>query len=394
MREIYIKGGARREIAVTEDGRLCEYMIDHAAEGAAEAVYVGRVERVLTGMKAAFVNIGQEKNGFLPLEERSQTAVLPKLQSGMSVLVQVKKEAQGTKGAFLTRDITLCGETVLLMPMNRYIGVSSRIEEEEDREALRDLGKRMAKGQFGLVMRSAALSAEDSEIQDEVYQLLGEWEAIRHAAPTAHIPTLLHRPRTTLDMVLDDYRPRGIDRIVTDDPALAKQMVGIAPVMVAGEDMMEQSGLAHQRDKALERRVWLDSGGTLVIDPCEAMSVIDVNTAKFTGKRDLEQTVLRTNLEACGEIARQVRLRNLSGIILIDMIDMESEEHRVQVLTALSEAFSQDRIKTVIHGFTSLGLVEMTRKKSRLPLRDEWSVSCHACGGSGRNKIQEEEHHG
>lgn len=141
MREIYIKSGRPQEIAVVEEGRLCEYLLDQETDASAEAIYVGRVERVVPGMKAAFVDIGQEKNGFLPLEEHSKTAVLPKLQCGMSVLVQVKKEAQGTKGAFLTRDITLCGEYVLLMPMNRYIGISARIEEDETRAALHRLGR-------------------------------------------------------------------------------------------------------------------------------------------------------------------------------------------------------------------------------------------------------------
>ena len=390
MRELYVTAlsGDRRELAVAEDGCLCEYIVDETCSAAAEAVYLGRVVRVMSGMKAAFVDIGQEKNGFLPLEERSQSCQLPCLQDGMPVLVQVKKEAQGTKGAFLTRDITLCGEQVLFMPMNRYVGVSSRVTDEGEREALKTLGREISGGTFGLVMRHAAMEAGEEVLRAEVQALQETWERIAKAAPTAHVPSLIHRPRTQLDVLLDDYLPRGIDRVVTDDPAL--DIPGV-PVVTADDPM---AALRPQRDKALGRYVWLDCGGNLVIDRCEAMTVIDVNTAKNTGRRDLEQTILKTNLEACGEIARQLRLRNVSGVILIDMIDMTDPAHREAVLTALNTALQADRIKTVVHGFTSLGLVEMTRKKSRRPLADDWTEPCHACRGTGRIPKTEEEQHG
>ena len=391
MRTIYVKGGMQQEIAVCEDGKLVEYLLQRE-DNSTEAIYLGKVERVINGMKAAFVDIGQEKNGFLPLEEVSKTAILPKLQAGQRVLVQVKKEAQGTKGAFLTRDISLCGEYVLLMPMNRYIGVSSRIEDAQTREDMKQLGNEIAAGRFGLVMRASAPQAEENAIREEVSSLWERWETISMAAPVAHAPSMIHKPRTLLESVVEDYRSRGIERFVTDDKELAANLGAIAPVDVTGEDLMEVSGMIKQRDKALQRHVWLQSGGSLVIDRCEAMTVIDVNTAKFTGKRDIEDTILRLNLEACGEIARQVRLRNASGIILIDMIDMRDEEHRRQVLTRLKECFAQDRIKTVIHGFTSLGLIEMTRKKSRQPLMDDWTEQCLHCHGAGR--IIKEEHHG
>jgi len=392
MREIYIQSGPRREIAVVEDGKLVEYLLEDERDAAAEAIYVGRVERVVPGMKAAFVDIGQEKNGFLPLEEKNQLHA-PKLQSGMSVLVQIRKEAQGTKGAFLSRDISLCGETVLAMPLNDMIGVSSRITDAAQRRALQELGREITGGAYGLVMRSAAAEASEDAIREEAESLMARWEEIRRAAPTAHVPSMIQSARSQLDMLLDDYRPRGIDCIHTDDEALAAQLREIAEVRLSKPGVMALMGLTRQRDKALERRVWLDSGGNLVIDPCEAMTVIDVNTAKFTGKRQLEETILKLNLEACGEIARQVRLRNLSGIILIDMIDMIADESREKVLEALRAAFASDRVKTVIHGFTSLGLVEMTRKKSRRPLRDDFTQECRHCRGRGRTII-EEEHHG
>lgn len=391
MREIYVKSGEMREVALVEDGRLCEYLRDDASS-ATEAIYAGRVERVVSGMKAAFVDIGQEKNGFLPLEERS--AQLPKLQAGDSVLVQVKKEAQGTKGAFLTRDITLCGENVILMPLNRYVGCSSRITDEAVRKTLIEMGREIAGGEYGLIMRNAAENATEESIRGEVSQLRSLWDDIRLAAPTAHVPSMLHTPRTQLDALIDDYRHRGIDRFVTDDEALAQKLGSIAPVTLASDQLMTIARLNHQREKALQRHVWLDSGASLVIDPCEAMTVIDVNTAKYTGKKNLNETILKTNLEACREIARQVRLRNISGIILIDMIDMDQPEHRQMVLDALKDAFAADRVKTVIHGFTSLGLIEMTRKRSRCPLREEWTRPCRVCHGTGREMLHEEEKHG
>lgn len=393
MREIYIKSGKVRELALVEDGKLCEYLLDDEAS-ATEAIYAGRVERVMSGMKAAFVDIGQEKNGFLPLEEHGQAALLPRLQAGDTVMVQVKKEAQGSKGAFLTRDVTLCGETVILMPMNRYVGCSSRVTEESSRKALLGLGKEISGGAFGLIMRHGAENAAEEVIRVETDELRSLWEHVRQAAPTAHVPSMLHKPRTQLESLIDDYRHRGIDRFVTDDEGLAEKLSAIAPVTLAGSQLMDIARLTHQRDKALQRHVWLDSGASLVIDPCEAMTVIDVNTAKFTGKRNLSETILKTNLEACKEIARQVRLRNVSGIILIDMIDMEEPEHRQRVLDMLSEAFANDRVKTVIHGFTSLGLIEMTRKRSRRPLRDEWTRPCRVCHGTGREMLYEEEQHG
>ena len=391
MRTIYVRAGHPREIAVAEDGRLVEYLLDDGAS-VAEAVYLGRVERVVPGMKAAFVDIGGEKNGFLPLEERSRSVQLPPLRDGQRVLVQVKKDAQGVKGAYLTRDISLCGEYVIVMPRNRYIGVSARIEDENLRESMKKLGQAIAGGNFGLVMRAGALGAEEADIRGEAEELMARWEEISKAAPTAHAPSMIHRPRTPLDSLLDDYLPRGVDGVVTNDEDVARQLSDILPVTVTKEDPMAASGMAAQRDRALRRHVWLDSGGSLVIDRCEAMTVIDVNTAKFTGKRDLADTIFQLNLEACGEIARQVRLRNLSGIILIDMIDMDGEEQRARVLERLNECFAADRVKTVIHGFTSLGLIEMTRKKSRRPLEDDWTLPCPHCQGAGR--VPKEENHG
>ncbi len=370
MREIYVRRRETLDIAVMEDGHLVEYLQEDGAS-AAEAIYLGRVERVVPGMKAAFVQIGQEKCGFLPLAERNAKE-LPQLQTGMSVLVQVRKEAQGVKGAFLSRDINLCGEYVLFSPLNRMIAVSSRITKEKDRKALKALGNEISDGEFGLIMRSAALNAPEDAIAQEVEQLRACWESVRKEAPTAHVPSVLHQPRTALEVVLAEYHARGIDRICTNDAALIEKLSAYACVTLMEDNLFDVAHISTQLLRGLDRRVWLESGGNLVFDPCEAMTVIDVNTAKFTGKDRLSDTVLQTNLEACREIARQVRLRNLSGIIIIDMIDMASREHHHAVLEELNKAFAVDRVKTVVHGFTSLGLVEMTRRRSRPPLRETY----------------------
>ncbi|MBE5796354.1 MAG: hypothetical protein E7327_03140 [Clostridiales bacterium] len=366
MREIWIRCGESQEIAVMEDGRLVEFLPEDQA-ASADAVYLGRVERVMPGMKAAFVNIGQEKAGFLPMEERSG---LPKLQCGQHIMVQVRKEAHGEKGAFLSREICLCGEYVLLSPMTEKIAVSSRIGRESDRRRLKELGRSITGGKYGLVMRAASMEAEEEAVRAEVQRLLDTWQGICAAAPTAHAPSVLHAPRTMLDAVLEDYRPRGIDRIVTNSEALGTRLAHVAPVQLMSDSIFDVGRITTQLSRGLDRRVWLESGGNLVFDPCEAMTVVDVNTAKFTGKTELQQTVLELNLEACAEIARQVRLRNLSGIIIIDMIDMAAREHEHQVLAELNRCFAADRVKTVVHGFTSLGLVEMTRRRNRPTLRE------------------------
>lgn len=368
MREIYIRKAERTDVAVMEDGHLVEYLPDDG-ESSSEAICLGRVERIMPGMKAAFVNIGQEKAGFLPLEERNARD-LPKLQTGMSILVQIRKEAQGVKGAFLSRDINLCGEYVLFSPLNQMCAVSSRITKERHRKALKELAQEITGGEFGLIMRSASFEAPEDAIRAEVDALRAKWEEICKAAPTAHVPSVLHQARTALDLALAEYHPHGIDRICTNDATLASKLSAYAPVTVMGDNLFDVARITTQVMKALDRRVWLESGGNLVFDPCEAMTVIDVNTAKFTGKDRLSDTVLQTNLEACREIARQVRLRNISGIIIIDMIDMASCEHHHAVMEELNKAFTHDRVKTVVHGFTSLGLVEMTRKRSRPPLKD------------------------
>ena len=387
-RTIYVQTGAQPTLAVTEDGRLCEYLPDAEwRSGLSETIFKGKVERVVPGMHAAFIRLGLDKNGFLPLEENSHTAVWPALQSGQDVLVQVKKEPAGQKGAFLTRDITLAGQYVLLMPVNRYVGVSARITEETARHALTELGREIAQERFGLVMRAAAAEAEEAEIRQEVQELLERWEGLKRRFPTAASPSVLEKPRTTLERLLDDYLPRGDTRLVTNDAALAKSMEKHLPTVCEPTlQIAEVPGLQNQLEHALARKVWLNSGANLFIDPCEAMTVIDVNSAKFTGKRVLEDTILRLNLEAAVEIARQIRLRNLSGIILVDFVDMDCEPHRQQVMQMMKEALAADRVKTVVHGFTSLGLMEITRKRTSLPLREIATVPCAHCGGTGRTE--------
>ena len=393
MRTIYVKDGAQREIAVVEDGKLCEYLLDNPQESGADAIYLGRVERVVPGMNAAFVDIGQKRNGFLPLEEKSRSCLPVKLQAGMRIPVQIRREAHDQKGAFLSRDLTILGQYTILMPMNRYVGVSAKLTDEAQRQRLIALGKGIAGDRFGLVMRTSAQDADEALIAEEAESLWERWQAIEKQLATAPAPSVISCDDSLLDGIVRDYAPRGIDRIVTDSEEVARQYGSFAAkVEVSSASLMEDAGLTDQRNKALERFVWLKSGGSLMIDPCEALTVIDVNTGKFTGSRLLGDTVRKLNLEACNEIARQLRLRNIGGIIIIDFIDMQEENDRLAVLEALQNALMQDRVKTVVHGFTSLGLVEMTRKRSRTTLRDAWSRTCPHCGGSGRVPYKEEEH--
>ncbi len=368
MREILLRR-ADRACAVTEDGRLCEYIPESDGRFAAGALYLGRVVRVVRSTGAAFVDIGAERNGFLPLQEREGAPEGQPLREGDRVTVQIVREAHGEKGAFLTRDVSLTGEGLILMPLSRFVGASGKLPRDTA-DRLRSIGRAIAGDRFGLVMRTAAAGRDEAQLRDEAESLLARWQDIARAVSASAAPACLQTPGGALESLLNDYIPRGLDAVISDDPDTEAFCAGRCAFRHVDADPFATAGIPAKLEEALRRRVWLKSGANLVIDECEALTVIDVNTAKNAGKRDHERALTTVNAEACAEIARQVRLRSLGGIILIDMIDMVSEEDRAMVLDKLREAFARDRVKTVIHGYTSLGLIEMTRRRTRKTLRE------------------------
>ena len=334
--------------AVTEEGVLMEYIPTDAGEQSG-TILLGRTERLMPGMNCAFVDIGRKRSGFLPLDENSGSFTGGKIRSGETMILQIKKEENGAKGAFLTRDVTLAGSMSILMPMNRYIGVSSRIKVPELRERLKKAGAEITGGRFGLVLRNAAEETDTETVRQEAESLYAAWQQIEKKAASGG------KPGTVL---------------FSDDPAerLKEDYAAYDTVVITANEETDTE-IRRQLKQAAERTIRLTGGGNIVIDRCEAMTVIDVNTASMAAKGSKEQTVLETNLEACEAAAQQVRLRNLSGIILIDFIDMDMETDRSMVQERLSACFGRDRIKTVIHGWTKLGIMEMTRKRTRAELK-------------------------
>ena len=329
--------------AVTEDGMLMEFLSQGADDGSG-TILLGRVGRLMPGLNCAFVDIGRKKNGFLPLDEESGSFTGGKPQSGETLLLQIKKEETGEKGAYLTRDITLPGQFVIVMPVNRYTGVSSRIRDEAVRERLKQTGSAIADGRFGIVMRNAAGDADESAVREEAEMLFARWKEIEQQAAAGGRPGTQFLRDDPLVRLKADYAAGGYEIVnETEEP---------------GPD------ITRQLKQAAERTLKLPGGGNIVIDRCEAMTVVDVNTASSAGNGPKQRNVLDTNLEACEMIARQVRLRNLGGIILIDFVDMDTKTDRSLVENKLNECFRNDRIKTVIHGWTKLGIIEMTRKRT------------------------------
>ena len=348
--------------AVTEGEKLAEYIPMDASDQSGD-ILLGKVDRLMPGINGAFVDVGRARNGFLPLTEDSGSFLGPRLRSGDLLVVQIRKEEKGNKGVFLTRDIILPGRYVLVMPMNRHIGVSSRIADEEVRERLKKTGRNISGDRFGIVLRNAAENTAESEIMNEADELFREWQELIKTAEKGVQPGAVLRHGSILEQLKADYFAYGIDGTLEVDHL--------------------DTGLARQLKQAAERTVSLPGGGNIVIDRCEAMTVIDVNTASSTGCCDKPRTILETNLEACEAIADQIRLRNLSGIIVIDFIDPATETDQSLVTERLSTCLRADRIKTVIHGWTSLGLMEITRKRTRPSLYDEFYRPCEACGGLG-----------
>ena len=354
------------------------------------ALFLGRVERVLPQIKAAFVKLGLAQNGFLPIREQEsfhQVNGPAPLLTGQDVLVQVKKDPKGEKGAFLTRDVILPGQYVLLMPMNHHVGVSKRIEGEEDHARARMLGKKLSGGRIGVIVRHAPLFARESEIRAEMEEMESEWNRLTAGVSCRKAPELLQKPVSPLKALCRDYSARHECSVLTDRPLSESLPEGVTVQQVSPEEMEERWNrlqIRRQLKEALGRKVPLANGGNLMIDQREALSTVDVNSGSFVESSGGQSLPLSQNLAAVGEIARQIRLRGLSGMILIDFIDMDREDERRQVQEAMEQALGDDRVKTVVHGFTRLGILEITRKRTGETLQEMLTQPCHACGETGR----------
>ncbi|MEW6276226.1 MAG: Rne/Rng family ribonuclease [Bacillota bacterium] len=408
FKEIVIHTGEEEtKVAVLEDDALVEVYIERSfAQKLVGNIFKGRVENVLPGMQAAFVDIGLEKNAFLYVEDalaprawngnhgEATTNISAVLRRGQEIIVQVVKAPIGTKGPRVTTHVTLPGRYLVLMPTMDYIGVSRRIGSEKERERLKSLAGRVKPEGMGLIVRTVAENVDEGDLQQDVSILTQLWKKILSRAKNSPAPSLIHRDLELSQRILRDLFTEDVDRLIVDSRYEYEKIMDILEiisprlrakvVLEMRNNIFKDYGIDQEIEKALKRKVWLKSGGYLVIDQTEALTAIDVNTGKFVGSVDLEDTVLKTNCEAAIELARQVRLRNIGGIIIVDFIDMQKEENRRRVLEVLEEEFKKDKTKTNILGITSLGLLELTRKKVRPSLAEVLQRPCPYCDGRGK----------
>ncbi len=423
-------------VAVVEDGQLAEFLVERPlAQRIAGNIYKGRVDTVLPGMEAAFVHIGYERNAFLyagdaaavfpygdeaapePLravqsvnaelaEAADDGAALPGLpgrrriadlvREGQEVIVQVAKEAVGTKGPRVTTNLSLPGRYLVLAPTMDYVGVSRRIADERERGRLKQLAESLRPPRTGVIVRTVAEGRSDDEIAQDMAFLARLWERIREKAAESSAPALLHRDLGLTFKVVRDLLTDEVSRVVVDNHHEYRRMLELAEVMSPelkrrirfwngkGGNLFDAAKIEVEVDKLMRPKVWLKSGGYLVIDQSEALTTIDVNTGKYVGSTSLADTVLHTNLEAVDEISRQIRLRDIAGIIIVDFIDMDRPDDQREVLERLGQAVRRDRTKVHVLGLTQLGLVEMTRKKVAAGLEATLLKTCPYCDGRGR----------
>jgi ribonuclease G len=400
-------------VAVTASGVVQELHVERQANrGIVGNIYMGRVARVLPGMQSAFVEIGLERAAFLHVadiwEERpngggpadsSRGATRPIeriLAEGQPLLVQVIKDPIGTKGARLSTQISIAGRLLVHLPQDSHIGISQRIEDESERKHLRERLQQLvpAEERGGFIIRTVAESASETELAADVAYLRRLWSTIRERSKSSHAPSLLHQDLSLAQRVLRDFATEDTGRILVDSRENFVRLQAFATDYVpkvldrlehyAGErPLFDLHGVEDEIERALARRVDLKSGGYLIIDQTEAMTTIDVNTGGFVGLRNFDDTIFKTNLEAAQVIARQLRLRNLGGIIIVDFIDMANEDHRAAVVGEFQKFLARDRTKMTLNGFTQLGLVEMTRKRTRESLEHVLCEPCAVCQGRG-----------
>ena len=416
-------------IALIENGIIAELFIERRSEkGIGGNIYKGRVVRVLPGMQAAFVDIdldrsaflyvddvyedydylelmmgGSRENGDISLERDRKDTLAPSrysspiedmLHEGQEVLVQVSKEPIGSKGARVTAHISLPGRYLVFMPTVDHIGVSRRIEDEGERKRLKEIVSRIKPPEAGFIVRTASEGRTEEDLSMDLNFLLKLWERVQHKKVNAPVPSIIHSDLDICLRAIRDLYTKDVGKVVVDSSKEYNELIEFIETFIpqlkysiefyeAEEPIFDAYGIEVEISRALGRKVWLKSGGYIVIEETEALTAVDVNTGKYVGKGNPEDTILKTNLEAVKEIAYQLRLRNIGGIIIIDFIDMEREGGRERVFQTLYEALKKDRAKTNILRISELGLVEMTRKRTRENLSRILCESCSYCEGKG-----------
>lgn len=402
-------------VALIENGILQEIHIErHTKKGLVGNIYKAKVIRVLPGMQAAFVDIGLDKAAFLhasdiavyeELAEEVNTSQIERkdirelVREGQAIIVQVVKDPIGTKGARLTTDITLPSRYLVFMPSVTHVGISQKIEDSAERERLKKIVSQVCDENGGFILRTAAEGVNEQELMQDATFLRRLWDKIQSRKPGSKIH-VLYEDLPVARRVLRDFVGTQIDRVRIDSNLTYRELKSFTEEYVPelsstleyyqGDlPIFDLYDVENELQRALGRRVDLKSGGYLIIDQTEAMTTIDINTGAFVGHRNLEETIFNTNIEATSAIARQLRLRNLGGMILIDFIDMMEPDHKKRVLHSLESGMAKDRAKSNIYGFTSLGLIEMTRKRTRESLEHLLCGECPACQGRGSVKTVE-----
>lgn len=397
-------------VAIMEQGAVQELHVERGSNrGLVGNVYLGRVGRVLPGMQSAFIEIGLARAAFLHVadlwagqkngEKSEQKPIEKLLHEGQTLVVQVIKDPIGSKGARLSTQISIAGRLLVYLPGDQHIGISQRIEDEAEREHLREkVHELMPAGESGgFIVRTVAETATDEELNADIEYLIKLWRGITEKSKTAAPQSLLYQDLDLTLRVLRDLVTSDTERIIVDSREThakledfaehyTRKSLNVLEHYTGERPLFDLFGIEDELELALQRRVDLKSGGYVIIDQTEALTTVDVNTGGFVSGRSFDDTIFKTNLEATQIIARQLRLRNLGGIIIVDFIDMDNDEHKTAVLTELRKALSRDRTRVTVNGFTQLGLVEMTRKRTRESLAHVLCEPCPTCNGRGEIK--------
>lgn len=371
-----------KTIMLVENGILVEKHEEHENQKRLEGnIYIGKVQNVLQGMQSAFINIGEDKNTLIKIkdilpkvdekEEKIDTSdkkITDYLKTGMDIVVQIKKDGTLTKGAKVSTHINLPGRFIALLPNTSFITVSQKIENEEERQRLIQIVRKNLPENMGAIIRTAGENRNEEEIKQDIEKLIIEWENIQKSLKNSKAPKLLYNNQALVRRTILDIIDRGLERIIINDKEIYNTIINnlkefdIKIELRENEDLFKIYNLSDQIKKLSQRKVWLKSGGFIAIDKTEALTAIDVNTGKFVGKKNIEQTAYIVNKEATVEIAKQLRLRDIGGIVIIDYIDMYEEKNKQEIEMLLKKELKKDRTKCQVEGFTKLNLLEMTRK--------------------------------